>query len=376
MLMTFEQGPIRPPSEAESLLIRVSRNCPWNQCLFCPVYKEARFSKRSRDEVKQDIAAMKEAADHVRAIAFQQGTGGAVTREILEAVYRKDPSLVQVALWLYRGGKNVFLQDADSLVMPPDDLAEILAFVCEQFPTVERITTYARSKTVARRSVDQLRQLKDAGLTRVHIGLETGHDPLLKYMRKGATSEEHVQAGLRVKEAGLSLSEYVILGLGGQKLWREHAGDTARVLNRIDPHFIRIRTLALREGIPLQQDVDSGHFQLMHDDDIVCEERLLLENLQVTGYFISDHILNLLEEVEGKIPDDIPHMIGTIDRYLSLPDDQRTNFRLGRRMGLYRHLGDMNEGERYYQVEAILSGLKNEEQDPDNILARRRGKFI
>ncbi len=374
--MTFEQGPIRPPSEAESLLIRVSRNCPWNQCQFCPVYKGARFSKRSKDEVKKDIAAMKQAADRIKAVAFKQGTGGAVTRDVLEAVYRRDPSLVQVALWLYRGGKNVFLQDADSLVMSPDDLTEILAYVCEQFPTVERITTYARSKSVARRSVEQLKQLKDAGLTRVHIGMETGHDPLLEYMRKGSTADEHIQAGLKVKEAGLSLSEYIILGLGGQTFWREHALDTARVLSRIDPHFIRVRTLAVREGISLKEDVESGQFQLLHDDDIVREERLLLENLQGTGYFVSDHILNLLEEVEGKLPGDIPRMIGIIDRYLALPDDQRANFRLGRRMGFYRRLDELNDGDRYYQVEALLSGLKKEGQDPDDMLTQRRGHFV
>ncbi len=374
--MTFEQGPIRPPSEAESLLIRVNRNCPWNQCLFCPVYKQMKFSRRSKEEVKQDVEAMKEAAERVKAVAMEQGTGGSVTRQVLETVYRQEPSLLQVALWLYRGGKNVFLQDADSMVMPAEDLAEILAFVCQQFPTVERITTYARSKTVARRSVEQLRQLKEAGLTRVHIGMETGHDPLLEFMRKGSTAQEHIQAGLNVKEAGLSLSEYIILGLGGTKLWREHALDTARVLNQIDPHFIRLRTLAVREGIPLQEHVDSGEFQLQHDDDIVREERLFLEHLQGSGYVVSDHILNLLEEVEGKLPGDIPYMLGVIDRYLELPEDQRTNFRLGRRMGLYRHLVDMQDRERYYQVEALLSGLQEEGQDADSILTKRRGKFV
>ncbi len=374
--MTFEQGPIRPPSEAESLLVRVSRNCPWNQCQFCPVYKGTRFSRRSKDEVKKDIAAMKEAADRVKAVALKEGAGGTVTRDVLEAVYRRDPSLLQVALWLYRGGKNVFLQDADSLVVSPEDLVEILTFVREQFPTVERITTYARSRSVARRSVEQLKQLKEAGLTRVHIGMETGHDPLLEYMRKGSTAEEHIQAGIKVKEAGLSLSEYIILGLGGQKFWRDHALDTARVLSQIDPHYIRVRTLAVREGIPLQQDVESGEFQLLHDDDIVREERLLLENLQGTGYFVSDHILNLLEEVEGKLPEDLPHMIGVIDRYLALPDDQRANFRLGRRMGYYRRLDELKDGERYYQVEALLASLKKEGQDPDEMLTQRRGHFL
>jgi len=374
--MTFEQGPIRPPSEAESLLVRVNRNCPWNQCMFCPVYKGTRFSRRSKEEIKQDIAAMKKAADTVRAMAQKQGSGGTITRETLDIAYRQDPSLLQVALWLYRGGKNVFLQDADSLVMPPRDLVEILTTIRQAFPSVQRVTTYARSKTVDRRSVQELQQLKEAGLTRVHIGMETGHDPLLAYMRKGSDAEEHIRAGLKVKEAGLSLSEYIILGLGGQKLWREHALDTAAVLNRIDPHYIRVRTLAVRGGIPLQQEVESGQFQLMHDDDIVREERLLLENLQGTGYFVSDHILNLLEEVEGKLPGDLPYMLGVIDRYLDLPDEQRTNFRLGRRMGFYRRLQDLQDRERFHQVESLLESIKREGRDPEDLLTRRRGQFV
>ena len=153
---------------------------------------------------------------------------------MLEYIYHHEPNLLQIAFWLYRGGKNVFLQDGDNLTMPADKLAEILIFIREQFPTVERITTYTRAKTAGRRSVAELAMLKEAGLTRVHVGLETGYNPLLDYMRKGITAEEHIEAGLKIKEAGLSLSEYVILGLGGRSMWKEHALETAKVLSKID----------------------------------------------------------------------------------------------------------------------------------------------
>lgn len=374
--MFFEQGPIRPPSEAESLFIRVTRNCPWNRCLFCPVYKGEKFSRRTVDEIKNDIKAMYEAALKVKSYALKAGDGMNITTNTLQLVYRREPELLQTAVWLYRGGKNVFLQDADSLVMPVEQLAEVLRFLKEQFPTVQRITTYARAKTVSRRSVDELKMLKEAGLSRVHIGLETGYDPLLSFMCKGVTAEEHIQAGLKVKEAGLSLSEYVLLGLGGQKLWREHAIETARVLSIIDPHFIRIRTLSLREGIPLMEKVKTGEFLPLKDDEIVREERLMLDNLDGSGYYISDHIQNLLEEVEGNLPQDKPAMLGVIDRYLSMPPEERANFRIGRRTGYYRYLRDMKDPELYSQVEALRRSLKEEGRDEDEFLEECRRRYL
>ena len=374
--MTFEQGPIRPPSEAESLFIRVTRNCPWNKCLFCHVYKKQKYSRRTVEEIKEDIIAMHEASLKVKAYALKAGDGVNITRDTLEYVYRREPELLQIALWLYKGGKNVFLQDADNLTMPAEKLAEVLSFIKEKFPTVERITTYTRSKTVSRRSVEELKMLREAGLSRVHIGLESGYDPLLAYMCKGVSAAEHIEAGLKAKEAGLSLSEYVMLGLGGRALWREHAPETARVLSIIDPHFIRIRTLTIRQGIPLLEMVQTGEFQPLKDDEIVSEERLLLDNLDGTGYYISDHILNLLEEVEGDLSHDKAAMIGVIDRYLDMPPEERANFRVGRRVGIYRYLDDMHAARRYSQVESLRKRLQQEGWDEDEFLDDFRGRYL
>jgi radical SAM superfamily enzyme YgiQ (UPF0313 family) len=374
--LTFEQGPIRPPSEAESLLIRVTRNCPHNKCLFCAVYKGKKFSRREPEEVKEDIRAVRRAVEKVKAYASKLGFINRITQEVLEEIYQHEPDLLQIAFWLYRGGRNVFLQDADSLVIPTAQLFEIITFLKEQLPTVERITTYSRSRTIFRKSVADLKQLKAAGLNRIHVGLETGHDPLLQYMQKGLTSRHHIEGGLKVKEAGIELSEYVLLGLGGQDLWREHALDTAKVLTSIDPDFIRIRTLSSRQGFPLQEKIDSGEFKLMDDDAIIREERLMLENLDGTGYLISDHFFNLLEEVEGRLPDALPAMIGVIDRYLSLPEEKRVNFCLGRRLGYYRYLGDMGEEERYAYVERIRNRLRQEKESLQDFLIRCRGDYI
>jgi radical SAM superfamily enzyme YgiQ (UPF0313 family) len=374
--MSFEQGPIRPPSEAESLFIRVTRNCPWNKCLFCPSYKRKKFSRRTVEEIKKDIGAIQEALTKVKSYALKLGEGLNITRRTLEVVYHREPELLQVAFWLFRGGKNVFLQDGDNLVMPAEQLAEVLSLIREQFPTVERITTYSRAKTVTRRSVSELQMVREAGLNRIHIGLESGHDPLLEYMRKGVTAAEHIEAGLKVKEAGLSLSEYVLLGLGGHKMWREHALDTAKVLSAIDPHFIRIRTLTVRGGTPLQEKIRTQEFQLLDDDGVVHEERLLLENLRAGSYVVSDHILNLLEEIEGDLSRDRETLLGVIDRYLGMPGEKRANFRIGRRLGLYRYLRDMGDMQRYSQVEAIRKRLVEEGRDEEEFLEECRRRYV
>ncbi len=374
--MNFEQGPIRPPSEADSLFVRVTRNCPWNKCLFCHVYKGKKFSRRTVEEIKDDILTMEKGASRVESYALKLDSSGRISREVLENIYHREPDLLQIAFWLYKGGKNVFLQDGDNLVMPADQLAEILLFIKEQFPTVERITTYTRARTAGRRSSAELTMLKEAGLTRVHVGLETGYDPLLDYMRKGITAQGHIEAGIKIKEAGLSLSEYVILGLGGRKMWREHALETAKVLSKIDPHFIRLRTLAMREDIPLLEKVQTGEFKPSNDDETVREEKLFLENLHGTGYLVSDHILNLLEDVEGDLVQDMPSMLGVIDSYLHLPAEERTNFCLGRRLGIYRYMRDMRDTERYEQVKKLRKFLDESGQDQDEFLIQYRGNFI
>ena len=359
MESSFEQGPIRPPNEAYSLLIRVTRNCPWNRCAFCRTYKGERFSVRSVDEVKGDIGTVKEISKEIKAISWNVGLGGEIDASVLQTIFDRpdlyNEAFRRVALWLYGGGKNVFLQDGDNLRMPTDDLAAIITFLKEVLPDVERITTYARSKTIYRIQLEKLKALREAGLSRVHIGLESGHDPLLAFMKKGVTAREHVEAGKKVKASGLELSEYVILGLGGEKMWKPHAIETAKTLNQIDPHFIRVRTLKVLKDMPLYGKIEANEFFLSSDEEIVKEERLLIDELHgIESYFASDHILNLLEEIEGQLPGDKPKMIGVIDRYLALPEKERLNYRLGRRAGVYRKLDDLKNPLLFQQVQAFL----------------------
>ena len=378
----FEQGPIRPPSEAYSLLLRVTRNCPWNRCEFCHTYKGEKFSLRTVEEVKKDIDTVQEIVSELRALSWRHGFGGDITtplvNHILQNAFRYPEGFYGVSLWLYDGGRTVFLQDADSLALKTDQLVEILNYLKKTFPSIERITTYARAKTVSKKTIEELQDLCRAGISRIHIGLETGYDPLLQYMKKGVTAQEHIEAGKKVKESGISLSEYVILGLGGKEMWREHAVETARVLNQINPDFIRVRTLKVLKKMPLHGKVENGEFVLLNDDEIVMEERLFIENLDgITSTFASDHILNLLEEVKGKLPEEKNEMLMRIDRYLALSAEERINFRLGRRAGIYRSMEDLSNPDLRDRVEKALRRIELERPGGiEKVLAELMESFI
>lgn len=357
MRLEFEQGPIRPPSEATSLLLRVTRNCPWNRCEFCPVYKNETFSVRPVEDVKKDIDTACEMVDRIREIAWKTGRAGRLDGGLAQALlqdHESSDSFRNVVLWVYYGQESVFLQDANSLVVKTSHLAEILTYLKEKFPKVRRITSYARSPTLARKSLDDLNILRAAGLNRIHVGLESGSDAVLSFVRKGTTAAQHIEGGRRVVEAGIELSEYVMPGLGGRALSEVHARETARVLNAINPNFIRLRSLALPQGTRLRQRWESGEFERLNDEEILLEIRLLMENLDgIASYVASDHMLNLLEDVEGQLPQEKPKFLASIDRFLSLPQEERLLFQLGRRLGLFRFLEDLERQDLRLEAEAL-----------------------
>jgi len=364
---SFELGPIRPPSEAYSLLIRATINCPWNRCKFCHTYKGRKFQLRPVEEIKQDIKTAKLIQDKIKGLSLKSGYGGRV-KEIAGMVLNNPPNEASynVALWLYAGGESVFLQDANSLIMRTNELAEVVRFLRGTFPDIKRITSYARSKTAAKKKPEELVELCESGLSRLHIGLESGYDPLLQYMDKGVTAAEHIKGGRNVVESGISLSEYVILGLGGKEMWREHATQTARVLNEIDPSFIRVRTLAINNGMPLYNEVENGNFVRATDEEILEEEKLLIEHLECHSNYVSDHITNLLQEIEGKLPQDKGKMLASIDRFQALSPEERTNFRIGRRVGIYSHLDDLSDLHRRQAVERITHRLGQDSNQVDD----------
>lgn len=367
----FEQGPIRPPNEARSLLLRLTRNCPWNQCLFCPVYKRDKFSLRTVAEIKQDILSAKQMADDIKALSWKLGHNGAVNDAVISTIFNQPDTTTQyrsIAAWLYYQTDACFLQDADNLIMPTKDLVAVLQFLKAQFPEIKRVTTYTRSRTVIRKSVDALKQILEAGLDRVHIGLESGYDPLLKLMKKGVTGAQHIEAGKRLLAAGVEVSEYVMPGLGGQEMWRDHAIETAKVLNQINPHFIRLRSLRVPDHVPLHKRLEDGSFTMQTDDMLAEEIGLFIQTLDgITSTVTSDHIMNLLEEASGTLPDDKEKILAVIQSYQDLSESDRLIYRAGRRGGAYRSTDDLKRDPATYQKIKNLIQTVEQDEGPQGV---------
>lgn len=367
--MSFEQGPIRPPSEASSLLIRVGRNCPWNKCAFCPVYKGRKFSRRSVEEVVQDIDEVAEAVDHIREASWRQGGGSTPSPRLLTSFLQSSHpgSVMQAASWwLLRGEGTVFLQDADPIAMRTDRLEQVLVHLLEKLPSITRVTAYARTATLASRGSEKLRVLREAGLGRVHVGFESGSDEVLKLVSKGATQAQHIKGGRAAVDAGLELSAYVMPGLGGTGLSREHAVESARCIAAVEPDFTRLRTLAVVSRAPLFELAASGVFEPLDDDDMIREIRLLVEKLQgVTTKLRSDHILNLLGDLEGDLPGDHARLLDLVDSYLGLEEKDRLAYRLGRRAGLFHCVADLSDPAKRTRAEALVETVGADAESVD-----------
>ncbi|HEY48709.1 MAG TPA: radical SAM protein [Dehalococcoidia bacterium] len=352
---SFEVGPIRPPSEggSHSLLLRVTRNCPWSRCRFCygMIYNREKFELRSVEDVKKDIDTVRAMADEIKAISWKLGYGGEVNANVGTAIIQSDPRLnsnhcfIMVFNWLYLGAKTAFLQDANTLIMPTPQLLEVIRYLKEKFPSTERITSYARAKTLSKKSLEELKELREAGLSRLHVGLETGDDDLLRLVDKGVTSDEQVKAGKKAREAGFELSEYVMIDLGGRTRSEQHAKNTARVLNEIDPDFIRLRPLMLGPGLPLYEDYTQGTLELSSPHERLREVKTLVENLDVTGRICFDHFLNAWYQDKGhrhtlfkqdyngyKLPEEKEELLTLIEEGLSL--DESTHIHVKDMLGL------------------------------------------
>ncbi|NLU50727.1 MAG: radical SAM protein [Syntrophomonadaceae bacterium] len=282
--MRYEGTVYRPPSEANSLLIQATIGCPHNKCLFCSMYKGVKFRVRPVQEIKEDLLMARE--------------------------YYGD--------WV----KSVFFPDGNTIIMKTRDLVEIFTFARHLFPNLKRITVYGSARFVNKKTVAELELLREAGLSRIHMGMESGDDTVLVKIAKGTTADEIIQAGLKVKQAKIELSEYYLVGIGGPELSEQHALNSARVLSQFSPEFIRLRTYVPSPNSPLYEMYRQGDFQLLTPHQALQEVRLLIEHLECEGSFVtSDHISNYWN-ITGQIPRDREHMLQEIDYALTIPESR------------------------------------------------------
>jgi len=259
------------------------------------MYKSEKFTLRSPAEVKKDIDTI---AHICRELTDPSSASTGVSRDAAMRLLENTPQLYShpgfnmVFNWLASGGKTAFLQDANSLIMKTDQLVDILEHLRRTFPTLERVTSYARSKTLAQKKLEELRAINTAGLDRLHVGLETGDEDLLELINKGVTAQGHIKGGRKAMQAGFQLSEYWMPGLGGREMADNHARHTAAVLNEINPHYIRSRPFNPIAGTPMHEKMSTGNFQLLSADEQLTELKLMMENLDVTAKVCFDHAAN------------------------------------------------------------------------------------
>ena len=281
-MLHYEEPLFRPPCEANSLIIQVTLGCPHNRCVFCGMYKMKKYRVRDVGEVKADLRR---------------------------------------ARLLYSYVPSIFLADGNTVAMNSEKLADIIAYARDLFPEVERVSSYGGARFLKGKPVEALRRLREAGLDIIYLGLESGDDEILARMDKGVDAAGMIEAARRIREAGIDLSAYVLLGLGGEDLWLQHAENTARALNAMQPHYIRPRTLALLPGIPLYEEAREGRFSEASGETVMRELRVMLGALEVEdAWFLSDHISNYVP-VYGHLPEDREKMLATVDMALGNPGE-------------------------------------------------------
>jgi radical SAM superfamily enzyme YgiQ (UPF0313 family) len=290
---------IRPPSEWRSYFLPLTGGCSNNTCTFCGYYG-------SKLQIR-DVADIKSEID---ALALFTGS----------RIRLPDVPKVVYAIAQDWDSKRIFLQDGDALVYPFPKLREVLQYLSERLPSVERIGTYATPQDILRRSVDELKELTRLKLGIFYTGLETGDDELLQKTGKGVTSEEVIEAGKKVKEAGISFSVTIILGLGGIENSKTHVLETAKVLTEIDPDYAGALTLTLVPGTPLYDQWERNEFHPLSPFQSLEELKLIIENSSFSDCFFSSmHASNYLS-VRGKLPQDRERMLRDLEVVLAARD--------------------------------------------------------
>jgi radical SAM superfamily enzyme YgiQ (UPF0313 family) len=278
---------IRPPSEAKSLLVRAVRGCNWNRCLFCGIYDyfDTPYSERTLDEVIKDIDAL---------------------ADLYGDIF-----------------KTAFLGDANPLELPTRFLVEVLEHLRKKFPSLTRVTAYARASSLAKKSAEDLKAIHDAGLDRAHVGMESGSNAVLALHKKGTNQKQLIEAGQKTMASGMELSYYFLLGLGGKALWEDHVKGSIEVLNAVKPHFIRVRRLWIHPMSRLMEKIKAGEFMEQTPEGTVIELRDLIEALEPCPTVLAcDHANNYVQ-VFGRLDSDKEQMLKTVNAFLALPEEQR-----------------------------------------------------
>lgn len=280
-MIQYQGSVFRPPSEADSLILQATLGCSYNRCTFCAMYREKDFRVRPIEELRVEIAWAAENLPGVR---------------------------------------KVFLADGDALVAKASFLAEVLGEIEDRLPGLKRVSCYASPQSLQVRSVEEMRELRDLGLTQYYLGIESGHDQVLVDLEKGVDAQEMIRVALKAHEAGVKLSTMILLGAGGRGLSREHAVESARVVSAIDPRFVSTLVMTPVENTPLWDSAQRGEVDELSPIELAAELREFVAHLDLSGsIFRSNHASNYLT-LAGTLPKDKAALVGALDSVLEHPE--------------------------------------------------------
>ncbi|MCH4888352.1 radical SAM protein [Acidaminobacter sp. JC074] len=288
--MRYEGSVYRPPSEARSYILQVTIGCSHNKCTFCDMYKDKQFRVRDLNDIFEDLDMAKQS---------------------------------------YGSLKRIFLADGNALVLSMDKLIILLDRINESFPELERISVYAAPKDILNKSLDDLKILKERKLTMAYLGIESGDDVILKDICKGVSKKEMIEAGQKIVASGIILSTMIISGLGGKERTREHALESAMVVNAINPHYLSLLTLMVNKEGAFYNRIIKGNLTLLQPQEVMVEAKLFIENLDLKSCtFRSNHASNYVA-LKGKLPEEKDLLLKTIDQILN---DEEMFYSEGTRM--------------------------------------------
>lgn len=275
--MRYEGAVYRPPSEARSLIIQVTIGCSHNKCTFCNMYKDKKFRVRNIEEIVQDLKESRE---------------------------------------YYRTVKRIFLADGNALVLKNEDLKKILLAIKELFPECERVGIYAAPNDILNKTVEELKQLNELGINIAYLGIESGSDEILRDTKKGVTSQQMIEAGKKIVSSGIELSVMIISGLGGKEKWKQHALQSAKVLNEINPQYAALLTLLINPGTEMHEKIQNGSMKLLDAKEVMIETKELITNLNLENcVFRSNHASNYVA-LGGVLPEDKNDLLRQLEEAL------------------------------------------------------------
>lgn len=265
----------RPPSEANSLIIQATLGCSHNKCSFCSMYKGKKFTIKPLEQIKEEILEFKK---------------------------------------IYTYVQRIFIADGDALIIPMNDLRELLKFIKNTFKECTRVTMYASPKSIRLKTIDELRELKNLGLEMVYMGIESGSEEILKDINKGATRDEIIQAGKKIKESDIKLSATIISGIGGKEKTNLHAKDTGSIISIIKPNYVGVLSLMIEKNTEIEEKVKNGELEILSSFEILKEIKEILKNINTDEKIIfrSNHASNYVS-LKGNLPIDKDRLIEDID---------------------------------------------------------------